>query len=328
MGKSFHKKLLITITLAAALYLAGTLWAGWREIAATLGRFQWELLPVCLALSFLNYAVRFMKWHYYLGVLKIPLAKAVSFQIFLAGLVMTATPGKFGEVFKAYLVKEIQGTPMSRTAPIILAERFTDFIAFLLMALFGITLIPEGRPVFFISVVIVLALILLGSWRRAMETLLEHLRPLPVVGARVDWLRTAYESTYRLIAPGPLAVATLISLVSWFFECLEFALVMWGFGAPIPLLNATFIYAFATIVGALLMTPGGVGPTEGALGGLLILLQKIPQGLAASATLLIRFCTLWFAVGVGLAALVMFRKTWHPGELTLEEMREAELSEG
>jgi len=107
-----------------------------------------------------------------------------------------------------------------------------------------------------------------------------------------------------------LLLTTAISVVSWFCECVAFYLVLWGFDASIPIIPATFIYAFATILGALLMTPGGVGPTEGALGGLLVLLQSVPKGIAASATVIIRLCTLWFAVAVGLTVLGLCSKTF------------------
>lgn len=307
---NFKKKLLFSIAFAAVLYLGGCLWTGWDRILSALMNFKWWVLPPCLGLAFLNYVIRFTKWHYYLSILEIPLKRSVSFQVFLAGMVMTATPGKFGEVFKSYLVKEINGTPLSKSAPIVLAERLTDFIAFLIMALLGVTLLPDGEIVFGVSVGAVGLILVLVSWKSAAEAIITFSSRFPVVGSHTDKIRTAYESAYRLIAPLPLLWATFISVFSWFCECLAFYLVLWGFGSPLPLLPATFIYAFGTIMGALLMTPGGIGPTEGTIGGLLIVLQHVPNGIAASATLIIRICTLWFAVAVGLIALTLCAKTF------------------
>ena len=52
------------------------------------------------------------------------------------------------------------------------------------------------------------------------------------------------------------------------------------------------------------MLPGGLGVAEGSLTGLLIGLgTAVPQ--AAAATLLIRAATLWLAVGLGVATLVL-----------------------
>ncbi len=306
---NFKKKLLFTIAVTAVFYLLCSIWAGWEQILTTFSQFHWELIPLCLAFAFSNYIIRFTKWHYYLGILKIPLDWKRSFQIFLAGLVMSATPGKFGEVYKSYLLKGMTNVPISKSAPVVLAERFTDFIAFLIIALLGVMSLPNGLTIFSISVGIILFTLIFVSWKTGVERVIQWLEGFPAIGAKAHSLRTAYESAYQLIAFKPLLWAVLISLVSWFMECIAFYLVLWGFGTPLPLVTASFIYAFATIVGALLMTPGGVGPTEGAMGFLLIQQYAIPQSAAASATFLVRLCTLWFAVGVGLITLTICAKT-------------------
>ena len=302
---NYKTKLYWTIAFAALLYLAWCLWTGWESILQAFAVFRWWILPVCLALAFLNYIIRSFKWQYYLKILEIHLPFRISFQVFLAGLVMSATPGKIGEVFKSYLVKEINGTPMSRSAPIIVAERFTDFIAFVLMALLGVTLLPNGGLVFSVSIGIIVLFLVLISWKPAAGALIGLLARVPWVNRHLEKVRAAYESTYRLIAPWPLCWATSVSLISWFFEGVSFFLILWGFGHTLPLTSVVFIYAFSTIVGALFMTPGGIGPTEGAMGGMLILLYQIPAGIAASATLIVRICTLWYAVAVGMAVLTI-----------------------
>ncbi|MBD3266078.1 flippase-like domain-containing protein [bacterium] len=300
------KKLLLTIIFAALLYLGGCFYAGWDALQNAFVRFDWWVVFPCLALAFMNYCIRFCKWHYYLHLLGIPLRIPVSFKIFLSGLVMSATPGKFGEVFKTFLVKEVNGTELAKSAPIIVAERFTDLIAFILLSLFGITLIPGGRTIDGIILLVmglVLAVIGKKSWAEGMIRICEG---FPFIGQYAHKLYIAYESVARLIAPTPLAIATAISVLSWFMECMAFHLVLWGFDVHLPLIHTTFMYAFATIMGAVLMTPGGIGPTEGTLGGLLVFLHHVPKGIATTATLIIRICTLWFAVIVGLLVLTIY----------------------
>ena len=51
---------------------------------------------------------------------------AESALVYFAGLGMVVTPGKVGEWLKCYLLRELHGTPFSRSAPIIIAERLTD----------------------------------------------------------------------------------------------------------------------------------------------------------------------------------------------------------
>jgi uncharacterized protein (TIRG00374 family) len=74
------------------------------------------------------------------------------------------------------------------------------------------------------------------------------------------------------------------------------------------LLQAAFILPVATVAGAVLLTPGGLGVAEGGLTGLLQVIVDMPKSLAAVATLIIRFATLWFGVLVGMGALAIMAR--------------------
>ncbi|MDX8386197.1 MAG: lysylphosphatidylglycerol synthase domain-containing protein, partial [Gallionella sp.] len=58
------------------------------------------------------------------------------------------------------------------------------------------------------------------------------------------------------------------------------------------------------MVGALSFLPGGLGGAEATMVALLIL-NDVAQPQAVAATVLIRLATLWFAVGLGVVALMM-----------------------
>ena len=96
-------------------------------------------------------------------------------------------------------------------------------------------------------------------------------------------------------------------MAAWFFECLAFQVVFAGLGVEVPLIKATFIYAFSTLAGALSMLPGGIGAAEGSMTSLLLLIQ-VPKALATTATIIIRICTIWFAVLLGYGFLKIYQK--------------------
>ena len=97
-----------------------------------------------------------------------------------------------------------------------------------------------------------------------------------------------------------------------------------GFQADLGVVPVTFIYSFATLFGAVTMMPGGVGPTEGSMSGLLAYEgMALPD--AVAATLVIRVCTLWFAVAIGAGALVVFRRRFATG---LEDEAELKAVQG
>ena len=58
--------------------------------------------------------------------------------MFGAGLSLSITPAKLGELVKSYLLREMHDMPAPQTAPIVVAERVTDLIALLVLAVIGV----------------------------------------------------------------------------------------------------------------------------------------------------------------------------------------------
>ena len=82
-----------------------------------------------------------------------------------------------------------------------------------------------------------------------------------------------------------------------------------GFGATASLPLATFIYAATTVAGAVSFLPGGLGVQEGGMIGLLVAAGGgISEPAAFAATFVTRVCTLWYAVLVGVIALLVVRR--------------------
>ena len=114
-----------------------------------------------------------------------------------------------------------------------------------------------------------------------------------------------------------LGGATLISVVSWLFECIALVYVIEGLGvAPRWLLvqQSTFIFAASTLFGLVSLLPGGLGVSEASSTGLLVWMVPLTQADAVAATLLIRFGTLWFGVLLGIGALAWFTRRYPDGE--------------
>jgi uncharacterized protein (TIRG00374 family) len=200
---------------------------------------------------------------------------------------------------------------MAVSAPIVAAERITDGLAMVGLAAVGLLVYTLGWQVLLAFTVVTLAAILVAQNRALVHRLLGWGERLPVVSRFAHHLYALYDSTERLLAWKPLTIAIVLGLISWAGECLAFYVVLIGLGfAPSGtlLLQATFILAMSTLVGAVSMLPGGLGAADASVTGLLLLLVTVPpmsQPVAVAATLLIRFCTLWFGVLLGVAALLL-----------------------
>lgn len=311
-----QRNLLLSLLLGLLLLVGLALYADVSALSASMLAFEWAWLPVVLALTLGNYALRYVKWHSYLGCLRLPVPRGPSALIFLSGLLLSVTPGKLGELLKSALLKESYAIPVTTTAPIVFAERLTDFLALILLTLFGVMSSGYGVAVIVATGATMAAILLFLASRRLSLGTIRVIERLPVVGRVARKLEELYDSVSRLIRPWPLLWTTLLSTAGWFLECVGFWLVLNGFpGVQAELGAATFIYAFATIFGAVTMLPGGLFATEGSMVGLLQeVFRVIPaKAVASAATLLIRFCTLWFAVLVGAVAFALYRR-WRRSE--------------
>lgn len=310
MLAQLRRRMLIGITIGVIVMLALVLVADVDALSQALRDFNWWLLPGVLLLVLLNYLLRFVKWQYFLRVLGVSdLSRRDSALIFVAAFTMVMTPGKIGEFLKAYLVKIRSGVSMTRTAPIIFVERFSDGFALLVLAGAGLTVFRYGWQVLAVGAFVSIVALVVIQQDRWMLSMLRAVGRTRIGRGRAQALESLYGSTRSLLRPRPFGVAISLGVVSWFGECLALYLILVGLGVPGSwdlLLAATFVFAAATWIGAASMLPGGLGAAEASVAGLLLLTVKDPAmttSIAATATLLIRFATLWFGVLIGVVAL-------------------------
>jgi uncharacterized protein (TIRG00374 family) len=311
------RRLLVAMLLGVFVYAGFALYRGMREIEASLVRFNWSAFAFACALAFGNYLTRFLKWEYYLarlGVRGVP--KLDSLLTFLSGLVLTVTPGKVGEVFKSIVLQQTHDVPAARTAPIVLAERLTDVLGIVILIVAGSAGFSGGL-VWAVagSIAVVVVLTAIGSDRFFEWLLALALRGPAFVQKLAPKLREAWASLRTLTTPRALVLPTLLSVFAWFLEGLALWVILRGFGEGTPVLVACFFYATATLAGALIPVPGGLGVTEGTLEEQLWHFGHVDKFTSTSAMILVRFATLWFAVLVGFVALAILRVR-HPALMT------------
>jgi uncharacterized protein (TIRG00374 family) len=281
-----------------------------RDVGARLGGFAWSAFALALVLALANYAIRFVRWELYLRRQDVRVPLASSALVFGAGLSLSITPGKVGELVKSFLLRELHGTPATSTTPVVIAERVSDLIALLLLAVIGVAAYGVHAMLVAVAAALVgLGLVLL-AWPRAAHALID----LATLPRRLQRHRAKlyelHEGLAGLCRPRVLIAATALALPAWAAECVGFAAILNAFpGAHVELGLAVVIYAATTIAGALSFLPGGLGVTEGAM--IILLVEsaaRLDPATAFDATLLTRLATLWFAVALGLGCLAAVRR--------------------
>lgn len=306
MGK-LGRNFVLALGFGAAVYLVLAVLTGFEDLREALERFRWPLIPVIMGLVFTSYIGRFLRWLYYLRVLNVTVPLRENLAIFAAGLSMTISPGKLGEVLKSVFVRQVAGAPVARTAPTVLAERVTDGTGMILWGLLGALAFSFGPGILlgFLALT-VLGIAVLRS--KKLSLLAERiLLKVPLLRRFAPYLSDFHGASNELLGTKALVVGTAISFASWGFEILAVYLCVVGLGAEVPFLMVVFIFAVSSIVGVASMLPGGIGSAEAFLAGQFIAIAGLSDGLAAALTIVIRLATLWFAVAIGVAGLLVLR---------------------
>ena len=302
--KDLRRRLLAGLAFGFAVVLLLAFVGDARAVAGRLAGFAWPLMPLVLACTLLNYALRFLKWHFYLKQIGAgELAWRESLRLFVGGFPLAVTPGKVGEVLKAVWLKQRTGAPVLRGTAVVLAERVSDGLAVLALSALGVLAYPRYAPAFGVALAVLVAAVALSQVRPVALGVLEAAERFERLRRFAGGLRELYEGSYAVFRPRATLVAVALGTVSWLGEGIGFYLILLGLGVPAgweTAGKAVFILSFATVVGAASTLPGGLGAAEGTIAGMLAVVLSLPVSTAAAATLLIRFATLWFGVALGL----------------------------
>ena len=307
--KRFVRRVVLAMLAGVALYGAFVAYAGWQSIRASMAGFSWLTFAAAIGLATLNYGLRFGKWEYYLARLGVRgVGKVDSLLIFLSGFVLTVTPGKVGEVFKSAVLAETHGVPVARTAPIVVAERLTDLVGIIVLIAAGSAGFSGGLPWAAAGSVLVVIGLVFILWPTPVLAMISAIERGPERIAKLGpKLREAFDSLRILASPSALLLPTLLSIIAWGAEGVALWVLLQGFGLELSTTLAVFFYATATLAGAIIPVPGGLGVAEAMIEEQLVRLGGVPHGPATAAMILVRFATLWWAVLVGFVALAILR---------------------
>ncbi len=283
--------------LAAFGYLAIGIWSGWQNVVLAIGDTGIAGIGIALALSLVNYGLRFSRWHMYLGAMGQRVPAWASLRIYLAGFALTTTPGKVGELLRSALLVQ-WAVPLKKSVAAFFSERLSDLLAIVLLALLGFAYHARGQAWIAVGAAGLVAALILVSNQRLLAWFHRSVRGNGRAATALRHVSETLIEASRCNTAALLAFATTASVVAWAAEGFAFHLVLERMGDPLPLALAISIYATSMLAGALSFMPGGLGGAEAVMVALLVW-QGMDTGTAVAATLIIRLTTLWFAVVIG-----------------------------
>jgi len=300
--------LIFSSLIAMAMYAASIALSDHQQITEKLNSFTFLQLILVFGLSIFNYALRFFRWHIYLGALGYHIPVSRNLMCYLAGFAFTTTPGKAGEAIRSVYLHQY-GVGYKQSLAALITERILDVFAVLILAALLIYWVEDFNWGFYLFAFLVFALLIILATDPVMDKvrfwLSRHLRlsEKSLVGNLLGMAQHSLDLMKRRILLGSL----LTGIIAWGAEGVAFYYILEFLGAEISLPVAIGIYGASMIAGAISFIPGGLGSAEAAMGGLLIL-AGVSIPVAITATLVCRIATLWFAVVIGIVFMLLLER--------------------
>ena len=293
------KKIILIIISIIILYAGFLFFSDIEKISDKLLDFKFEFLPIIIFFTVSSWFCVYFRWNYLLKSIGISIPHKQNFQIFMGAGALGITPGKVGELFKSQFLKEKFDIPRSKSAPIIIAEKFYDLAGAMIISSLGIWFLPElGYLIVFGLLFLIVFFKILNS-KNIFQKTLKIFQKIRFIKNLLEPLSSSHEILQTSLSGKKFLVSVSLSLLYWVFAGFSCYFIILGFGIEnIPLLNAISTYSSSILAGALTLIPGGIGITEGSLVGLFTI-QGIDYSEAFILVIFIRLFTLWFTTIAG-----------------------------
>lgn len=264
----------------------------WRDIP----RAHWLAVVATILLSLVSLGIRSLRWVFLLRRTQTYVPLRDSLIIYLAGLSLVFVPFLAGETFlRALIARQRRVAPAEAVFVVNYWERALDLVALGAIAALAAGLTGRIR----LSIVLALALVVTTLARPVRRALLTASMRLARVVARPIFGTSPSVTVVgerRLIGPAAYGVAMLLSLAAWVLPGLGLWLLARAWNGPASLLLTQEVFATASLVGGLLLAPGGVFVV-----GTSMLMRLAALGFDPSAATLVVFALRVATVGVAIA---------------------------
>jgi glycosyltransferase 2 family protein len=303
-------RIFISILLITLFYIIFIFYSDFDKIKTNYQNFNiLYFLPV-LPILFFSMFCRSLVQRYLLKNMNIQISIKSSFLIFLGGYSMIMTPGGVGLIIKSYLIQKKYGHKISKSIPLVFAERFYDILA--------VEIIILSTLFLFFSITSVILSILLGigigtailfiKVKKFNSFFLSIITKLKIIDDEQNSKELFLETIQKLFKINFFIKISIIITGLTFFEGIIIFLSFQIFNIDIGYIESIQVYYTSMLLGALSLLPAGIGAIE-SLFVFLLSEKNISLDLATSTILFIRFITIWLLAGIGIIiSLKLFSK--------------------
>ena len=316
-SRTKRRALIAVGLLIASVYVCIAMLTDSAKLADALRQLGWRGCLAVLALSLLNYLLRFERWQFYLHRLGRDLTHGRHLLYYLSGFAFTVSPAKAGEAMRSLYLQD-HGITYRVSFAAFFVERLLDLFAITALASLIVFDHVKYRPMF-IATVTLLAVILVGARQGVVPLMIERLsaRFSAGIARLLAGFAGLLRSSSQLLRPRSLLLGFVLGLGAWAAEGVGFQFICEALHISGSVTMFVGIYALSVLAGSIaFILPAGIGGMEIVMTALLVE-QGAPLRVAIIATLLCRLATLWFAVIIGVAAASAVELTHRPARVGL-----------
>ncbi|MDD2366919.1 MAG: lysylphosphatidylglycerol synthase transmembrane domain-containing protein [Desulfuromonadaceae bacterium] len=247
-----------------------------NQLLTALLRVDYFYIMLAIALTFLSYFLRAVRWHYILIPEKrIPILSLYPATI-IGYMANNLLPARLGEFVRAYILARKEGLQAPTVFASLVIDRLFDGFTVMLILLFTMftlrlphgmaeaeTVLRTGGLISFIlySCIVIFLLLLKGQTSRTIEWTGILLKPFPQkLADRIIPLLGSFIGGIRLSSKASNLMAILISsLAVWLFCIIPVDLVLKGFDVHLPFTASMFILVLLVFAVMVPASPGYIG---------------------------------------------------------------------
>jgi uncharacterized protein (TIRG00374 family) len=256
-------------------------WGEFADMKRAFEEADWWLALLALPIYFAGLLVRTVRWQYLLR----PVKKVGTFRLYpvvIIGLMANnILPARAGELARAYVLGQREKISKTTSLGTIAVDRLFDGVTLIPLMLIVAAIAGDkahfpvlGHDLNFAGLGIVMGalfgvalgilfyLALSESGRRFLHTVVHRFAPARLKPHVEGLLHSFFDGLHALRSPIDLAIAWIMSLVSWLLEATMYYVVAIAFGIHEPFYVFLLMTAAANLAIAIIATQGGVGAFE------------------------------------------------------------------
>ncbi len=293
--KKLQIKFVIGIVIVIFVYVLFTIFSDVEKIFLTFSDVMIHsyIIPIGILFS-ISLTLRGFIQKQILKQLDIEISFKQSLSLYFAGLSMLITPLGIGQTIKSYFLKKYFDISYAKSVPLVLAERFYDFIS--IVTLLWISTIFVFRDnlllIIIFSSFLILVILLFTKSKSINNFLKQKIIKITFFSQRISNFDELTDSISGITKPNKIFKILPLVFIAIIIESIVIHLGITSFQINLNYFDSIQLFYSSLLLGIFSFLPGGVGITEGSFVNLMVN-EGYSVPLSSSVIIFLRFITIW-----------------------------------